>query len=55
MGNGEEEASRDCEPEGIEATRRADGRRGAESRDASGGWKIGLRTWVDGPGITWVS
>jgi hypothetical protein len=27
---------------------------GAESQDASGGWEIGLWTWADGPGITWV-
>ena len=48
------EASRDCEGRSIEATRRADGRRGAESEDASGGWEIGLWTWADGPGITWA-
>ena len=58
--NGEREGGSEARLRGahalmrIEATRRADGRRGAESEDASGGWEIGLWTWADGPGITWA-
>jgi hypothetical protein len=50
-GGAAEEASRDCEPERIEATRRADGRRGAESLGSGrigrmGNWAEDYSSWA---------